>query len=112
MEVLIKQQEQLMGIGEIDAAMKTIEGAGQRDTYASFSVTIGETSVDTSNFKPATVPVGRGFRQEFVNDYGNPHADLMIVMPQTAGAGPGQTVVRISGDPATVEALLKSARLR
>lgn len=111
-EALSEQQRKLMGVDEMDAAMKATDAASTRDISATFAVTVGETNVDTSAFKPMTVPVGRGYRQEFVGDNGNPHADIMIVLPPAPGAGPGQTVVRISGDPARADALLKAAKLR
>ncbi len=58
-------------------------------------------------FKPMASAVGKGFRQDYYQEKnGNPHADLVVVLPPVAGV-PGQTVVRISGDPARADALLK-----
>jgi hypothetical protein len=112
METLIQQQEKLMGVAESDAAMKAVEAAADKDISANFSVTVGETEIETRAYEPWTSPVGRGYRQDFVGDNGNPHSDLVIVLPAAPGGGPGQIVVRISGDPARAEGLFKAARLR
>ena len=99
-----------MGVDQMNAASAAIDKDVARDTEASFAVTVGETNVDTSGFTPYTAPVGRGFRQTSDNR-GNPEVMLMIVLPARAGQ-PGQTVVRVQGDPARAEALLRAARLQ
>ena len=109
-ERLMKERESLMGLGGQDAKMQAVDAEVRKDTGASFNVVIGETDVDTSGFTPMAVPVGKGYRQDLDNS-GNPWLDIVVVLP-TPSPGAGQTVVRISGDPARAEALFKAAKLR
>lgn len=109
-ERLGQARMKLMGVAEQETAIKALDAESQKDTYASFSVSVGETEVDTRSFKPMTVAVGRGYRQE-IDSGGNPKVDIMVVLPPSS-AGTGQTVVRISGDPSRADGLLKAAKLR
>jgi hypothetical protein len=56
------------------------------------------------------VAAGKRYRQGLDNS-GNPWLDIVVVLPPPS-PGVGQTVVRISGDPARAEALLRAANLR
>lgn len=108
-ERLGNERMKLMGVAGQETALDTIDAAARKDTGASFRVSIGETDVNTSGFRPMTVPVGKGYRQDG-NSGGNPWLEIMVVLP-APGAG-GQTVVRISGDPERAGALLNAAKLR
>ena len=101
---LMEEQQKLMGLPEQGAAMDAVDAAAVKDTSAQFSLTVGETNVDTRAFTPTPVPVGKGFRQE-LEDRGNPWVDLLVVLP-------GQRVVYVRGDPVRAEELLKAANLR
>jgi hypothetical protein len=109
-EQLMKERQKLMGGEGQDGEMKAIDAAVRKDTIASFGMVIGETAVNTDGFKPMAVPVGKGYRRESESG-GNPQVDIVVVLPPAAGTK-GQTVVRISGDPARADALLKAANFR
>jgi hypothetical protein len=106
---LLDQQQKLMGLDAMAATMTQVDAAADRDTSASFSVVVGETTVETRAYKPMTVAVGRGYRQDTERS-GNPLAALLVVL-SSPGAGGRLTVVRISGDRARAEALLAATRL-
>ena len=92
--------------------MTAIDAEVTRDQTAQFTMIYGETNIAKSNaFKPMASAVGKGYRQDYQESNGNPHADLVVVLPPVAGV-PGQTVVRISADPARADALLKGTKLR
>jgi hypothetical protein len=95
-----------------DTEMNEIDAEVTRDQTAQFTMSYGETDVAMSNaFKPMASAVGKGYRQDYQEKNGNPHADLVVVLPAVAGVS-GQTVVRISGDSARADALLKETKLR
>ena len=110
-EKLEKERITLMDTGSLDAEMKSIDAAATRDTYASFSLTIGEKNRSVEGFKPMPATVGRGFRQDF-DSKGNPHTNLMLIVGPTGSNAGNQTVVMISGDPARADALLKATKLQ
>jgi hypothetical protein len=109
-ERLGNERMKLMGVAGQETTIGAIDTAARKDTDASFSVSVGETDITTGGFKPMTVPVGKGYRQDGDNG-GNPWLEIMVLLPAPS-AGGGQTVVRISGDPERAEALLKAAKLR
>jgi hypothetical protein len=109
LETLLNQQQKLMGLDQMAATMKQADAAADRDTSASFSMAVGETNVETRGYKPMTVAVGKGYRQDSEKN-GNPLAALLVVLPP--GAGGRFTVVRISGDRARADALLAATKLR
>jgi hypothetical protein len=109
---LAAEREALMTDSAADTEMNAIDAEVTRDQTAQFTMIYGETDVAMSNaFKPMASAVGRGYRQDYQEKNGNPHADLVVVLPPVAGVS-GQTVVRISGDPAHADALLKETKLR
>jgi hypothetical protein len=110
-EKLQAEEMKLMGVAESDAASKAIEGEARKDTYATFSVTTDVTDLDTTAYKPMPVPEGKGYRQDYDDDYGNPISDFVIALKPAGASGPGQTVVRVSGDRQRAEALLKAVKL-
>jgi hypothetical protein len=92
--------------------MTAIDAEATRDENAQFVMTYGETDVaNSTSSKPMASAVGQGYRQDYQDSDGNPHAELVVVLPPVAGV-PGRTVVRISGDPARADALLKATKLR
>jgi hypothetical protein len=107
---LLDQQQKLMGLDAMAATMTRVDAEADRDTSASFSMVIGETTVETRGYKPMAVAVGKGYRQDTERD-GNPLAALLVVL--SSPGAPGRfTVVRISGDRARAEALLAATRMR
>ena len=108
-EKLMGQKMKLMGVDDQQAAIEEIDSAAARDVSASFSVVVNETHVDPSGFKPMATAVGQGYRLDS-ESRGNPRTTFLILLGP-AGAT-GQTAVRIDGDTARAEALLKSATLR
>lgn len=109
---LAAEPEALMTDSAAETEMTAIDAEVTRDQTAQFTMIYGETNVATSNaFKPMASAVGKGYRQDYQESNGNPHADLLVVLPPVAGV-PGQTVVRISGDPERADALLKGTKLR
>jgi hypothetical protein len=109
---LAAEREALMTDSVAETEMTGIDAEVTRDQTAQFTMTYGETQVAMSSaFKPMASAVGKGYRQDYQESNGNPHADLVVVLPPVAGV-PGQTVVRISGDPARADALLKATKLR
>ena len=106
---LLDQQQKLMGTDAMAATMTQMDAAADRDTSASFSVLVGETTVETRAYKPMTVAKGRGYRQDTTRN-GNPLAVLLVVLTSPDPGG-RLTAVRVSGDPARAQALLSAARL-
>lgn len=94
-----------------DAASKKLEAEAKRDSGAQFVLSTGVTNLSVEGFSPVPVPVGKGYQQVTTNQGVSRH-DLVIVLNPSAPQASGQTVVRISGDPARVDALLKTATLR
>ena len=107
MEKLGEERQAVSTDPEAEAAVNAAGAAVSRDTTAQFTLVVGEPSVDYHAFKPMPSAVGRGYRQDGVDNQGNPDADLVLVSPPIAGTT-GQTVVTITGDPARAEALLQS----
>ena len=109
---LAAEREALMTDSVAETEMTAIDAEVTRDQTAQFTMIYGETNVAMSNaFKPMASAVGTGYRQDYQESNGNPHADFVVVLPPLAGV-PGQTVVRISGDPARADALLNGTKLR
>jgi len=109
---LVAERETLMADSAAETEMTAIDAEVTRDQTAQFTLTYGETNVATSSaYKPMASAVGKGYRQDYQEKNGNPVADLMVVLPPVAGV-PGQTIVRITGDPARADALLKATKLR
>ena len=109
---LAAEREALMTDGVAEMEMTAVDAEVTRDQTAQFTMTYGETDVAMSNaFKPMASAVGKGYRQDYQESNGNPHSDLVVILPRVAGV-PGQTVVRISGDSARADALLKGTKLR
>ena len=109
---LAAEREALMTDSAAEAEMSAIGTEVSRDETAQFTMIYGETDVTMSSaFKPMGSAVGKGYRQDYQDKDGNPQADLVVVLPPVAHA-PGQVVVRISGDPARADALLKGTPLR
>ena len=107
---LLDQQQKLMGLDAMAATIAQVDAAAERDTSASFSVVVGETSkVETRLYKPMGVAAGKGYRQDTERN-GNPLAVLLVVLSSADGGG-RLTVVRISGDRTRAEALLAATRL-
>ena len=100
-----------MGVAESDAAMADIGAKSRRDSSAYFSLSVAETDLSTSGYAPFAAPVGKGYRQDYDN-HGNPESTIVVVLNPAAPARAGSTVVRVGGDSARVEALLKAATLR
>jgi hypothetical protein len=94
------------------AGWTAIDAEMTRDETAQFTLIYGETDVAMSSaYKPMASAVGKGYRQDYRESNGNPHAELVVLLPPVTGV-PGRTVVRISGDPARADALLKATQLR
>lgn len=109
---LAAEREALMTDSVAETEMTAIDSEVTRDQTAQFTMIYGDTDVATSNaFKPMESVVGKGYRQDYQESNGNPHSDLVVILPRVAGV-PGQTVVRISGDPARADTLLKGTKLR
>jgi hypothetical protein len=66
-----------------------------RDETAQFTMIFGETTFAMSGFKPMASALGKGYRQDYQDRNGDPHADLVVLLPPVTGV-PGQTVVRIA----------------
>lgn len=111
MAALEDEQAKLMNVGDQDAAAKAIEAEAKRDAGATFTLSVGETDLDTRAFTPVTVGDIKAVRQLLEND-GNPWANLVVVLNPPSAAKSGQNVVRIDADPTRAEALLKAAKLR
>ena len=108
---LAGEREALMTDKVADAEMTAIDAEVTRDQTAQFTLIYGETDVTISGaYKPRATAVGKGYRQDSSDTSGNPHTDLVVVLPAVASA-PGQTVVRINGDPARCDALLRATKL-
>jgi hypothetical protein len=108
---LAAEREALMTDSAAETEMTAIDAELTRDQTAQFTMIYGETNVAMSNaYKPMASALGKGYRQDYQESNGNPHADLVVVLPPVAGV-PGQTVVRISGDPARADALIKGTKL-
>jgi hypothetical protein len=108
---LTAEREALMTDSVAEAEMTASAAGLTRDQTAQFTMTYGQTDVAMSNaFKPMASAVGNGYRQDYQENNGNPHADLVVVLPPVAGVA-GRTVMRISGDPARADALLKDTNL-
>jgi hypothetical protein len=109
---LAAEREALMTDSEAEKEMTAIDAEVTRDQTAQFTMIYGETDVSMSDaFKPMASAVGNAYRQDYQESNGNPYTNLVVVLPPVAGV-PGQTVVRIDGDPARADALLKEANLR
>jgi hypothetical protein len=109
---LAAEREALMTDSAADQEMTAIDAEVTRDQTAQFTMTYGETDIaQSSAFKETASPVGKAYRQDYQESNGNPHADLVVVLPPIAGV-PGRTVVRISADAARADALLKGTKLR
>ncbi|HEX3320751.1 MAG TPA: hypothetical protein VHR84_08620 [Terriglobales bacterium] len=109
---LAAEREALMTDSAAETEMTAIDSEVTRDQTAQFTLTYGATEVATSDaYKRMPSAVGKGYRQDYQESNGNPHTDLVVVLPPIAGA-PGQPVVRINGDPARADALLKETKLR
>jgi hypothetical protein len=108
---LAAEREALMTDSAAEAEMTAIDAEVTRDQTAQFTMIYGETNVAMSGaYQPMACAVGKGYRQNYQESNGNPHAELVVLLPPVAGA-PGQTVVRINGDPARADALLKATKL-
>ena len=108
---LAAEREALMADSAAEVEMTAIDAELTRDQTAQFTMIYGETNVAMSSaYKPMASAVGKGYRQDYPESNGNPHAELVVVLPPVAGV-PGQTVVRINGDPARADALLKATKL-
>lgn len=95
-----------------EAEMAAIRAEVDRDSTAQFTLIFGETDVSMSSaFKPMPSAVGKGYRQDGQDKSGNPSTDLVVVLPPVPG-NPGRPAVRISGDTARAESLLKGTKLR
>jgi hypothetical protein len=108
---LAAEREALMSDSVAEAEMTAISAELTRDETAQFIMTYGETTFEIGGFKPMVSAVGKGYRRDYQDDNGNPHAELVVLLPPVAGV-PGQTLVRIKGDPARADALLKGTKLR
>ena len=109
---LAAEREALTTDSAAEAEMTAIDAEMTRDQTAQFTMTYGETDVTMSSaYKPMASAVGKGYRQDYLESNGNPHAELVVSLPPVAGV-PGHTVVRINGDPARADALLKATKLR
>ena len=109
---LAAEREALMTDSVAEAEMTAIGAEVSRDETAQFTLIYGETDVAmSSGYKPMATAVGNGYRQDYQEPNGNPHTELVVVLPPVAGV-PGRTVVRINGDPARADALLKATKLR
>ena len=109
---LAAEREALMTDSVAEAEMTAIDAEMTRDETAQFTLIYGETDVAMSSaYKPMASAVGNGYRQDYQEPNGNPHTELVVVLPPVAGV-PGRTVVRINGDPARADALLKATQLR
>jgi hypothetical protein len=109
---LAAEREALTTDSAAETEITAIGAEATRDQTAQFTMIYGETDVATSNaFKPMASAVGKGYRQDYQESSGNPHSDLVVILPRVAGI-PGQTFVRISGDPERADALLKGTNLR
>jgi hypothetical protein len=109
---LAAEREALTTDSAAETEATAIGAQVDRDSTAQFTVIVGETEVGRSSaFKPMPSAVGQGYRQDYQESSGNPHADLVVVLPPTP-SGAGQTVVQISGDTARAEALLAGTKLR
>ena len=108
---LAAEREALMADSAAEAEMTAIDSELTRDQTAQFTMIYGETDVAMSSaYKPMASAVGKGYRQDYPESNGNPHAELVVVLPPVAGVR-GQTVVRVNGDPARADALLKATTL-
>jgi hypothetical protein len=105
------EQARLQGVDQTNAAANAAGAEAARDTRAGFAVTFSGPNPDTSGFTPYAVPIGKGFRQLGDDDQGNPNATVLVLLPARAGQR-GQTVVRVTGDPARADSLLKAAKLQ
>jgi len=109
---MAEERAALMTDGAAESEMAAIGADVDRDGTAQFTMIYGETDVTRSSaFKPMTSAVGKGYRQDYQDRYGNPVSDLVVVLPPVAGVA-GQTLVQINGDTARAEGLLKAAKLR
>ena len=109
---LAAEREALMTDSEAEAEMTKVGAEVTRDQTAQFTVTYGGTDVALSDaYKPMASAVGKGYRQDYQENNGNPFTDLVVVLPPVVGVS-GQTVVRITGDPDRADVLLKGTKLR
>jgi hypothetical protein len=109
---LTAEREALSADPSFDAEMKQVGAEFERDNIASYELIFGQTRVDmSSDFKPTASPVGKGYRQQYVDDNGNPYARLVVVLPPVSGES-RQTIVQTSGDPARAQSLLNGTKLR
>ena len=108
---LQEEEAKLRGFADSDAAMKTIDAQAKRDTGASFNLST-ETDVRTDGWAPMSFAEGKAFRQDYNDDNGNPETQIMVILNPAAGPKALKTVVRISGDPARADALLKATKFR
>lgn len=104
------EQARLQAVDQTNDAADAAGAEAARDTRAGFAVTFGGSNPDTSGFTPYAVPIGKGFRQVEDDGQGNPRATVLVLLPPTAGQR-DQTIVRVTGDPARADALLKAAKL-
>lgn len=107
---LQNEQQKLMAVDDMDAAIKRIEAEQVRDTTADFHMTIGRSDFDSTALTPFTAPAGKGYRQ-LLESRGNPWENLAVVLPAPTGMR-GQIVITINGDPQRVEGLLKTTTFR
>ena len=109
---LTAEREALMTDSAAESEMTAIDSEVTRDQTAQFTMNYGETETEISSaYKPMASAIGKGYRQDYQESNGNPFSDLLVILPRAAGAL-GPAVVRINGDPARVDALLKSTKLR
>jgi predicted RNase H-like nuclease (RuvC/YqgF family) len=74
------EQQKLMGYGESDAESKEIEAIARKDSYAQFSLTV-DAEISLSNaFKPMSVSEGKGYRQDYDDDNGIAHSDIVLIL--------------------------------
>ncbi len=109
---LAAEREPLMTDSVAEAEMTAIDAEMTRDETAQFTLIYGETDVAMSSaYKPVASAVGKGYRQDYQESNGNPHAELVVLLPPVTGV-PGRTVVRVNGDLERADALLKATKLR
>ena len=108
---LAAEREALMTDSVAEAEMTAIDAEMTRDETAQFTVIYGETDIAMSSaYKPMASAIGKGYRQDYQESNGNPHAELVVLLPPVTGV-PGRTVVRINGDLERADSLLKATQL-
>lgn len=111
-EKLTAEHVALSTDSSLDAEQKAIGAELDRDSFATYELIYGATDTSMiSDFKPMASAVGRAYRREYEDQSGNPHADLVVVLPLAPGTS-RYTIVQTSGDPARAQALLNGTKLR